>query len=34
VALRKTEEHEKDIAGLKVSLAMVKTRQEDCNNCP
>lgn len=34
VALQKTDQHEKDIATLKVDLVAVKTRQEDCERCP
>lgn len=34
VALKKTDQHDKDITDLKVGLIEVKTRQTDCNNCP
>lgn len=34
VALRKTDEHEKELTAVKVTLAEVKTRQTDCSNCP
>ena len=34
VALAKTDEHDKEIARIKVDLAEVRTRQADCDNCP
>ena len=34
VALAKTDKHETDIAQIKVDLAKIGTRQEDCKICP
>lgn len=34
VLFSKTDRHETDISGLKVELARVLTRQEDCEKCP
>lgn len=34
VALKKVDVHEKEISELKVGLAKVATKQEDCQNCP
>ena len=34
VALEKTDRHEIAISDLKVGLTEVKTRQDDCGNCP
>lgn len=34
VALQKTDKHDTEIAEIKIDLAKVKTKQEDCGTCP
>lgn len=34
VALAKTDRHELELTTIKIALAKVETRQEDCEKCP
>jgi hypothetical protein len=34
IALAKTDKHDAEIARIDKELATVKTRQDDCDNCP